>query len=265
MTENVSTEKILKLDRLDLEKKVKEMYKLVAEHPEGKYHFKTGRSLAEELGYNKSELDNIPIESVDSFAGVGNPLSLIEFKPFWKVLDIGSGSGTDSFIAASRLNESGNVTGIDMTAEQLKKSNLLKDKYKITNVNFVESFIEKFSFEDDSFDLVISNGVLNLSPEKQQVFNEINRVLKSGGYLAISDIISEKQLSQKIKCDATLWASCIGGATQEEEYSELIENANLEIIKKEENTSYEFISKQAINASKDYGVKSASYLAKSKK
>ncbi|OLS25049.1 MAG: Demethylrebeccamycin-D-glucose O-methyltransferase [Candidatus Heimdallarchaeota archaeon LC_3] len=253
------------VDKLELETKVKEVYRLVAHHPEEKYHFKMGRSLAEELGYPTEDLNKIPEESIESFAGVGNPLALIDIKSGQRILDLGSGSGMDTFLAALKLKGSGEVIGLDMTKEQLEKSKNIRKKFNIQNVEFIESHIENLPFEDNSFDLVISNGVINLSPEKQQVFKEIKRVLRSDSYLAVSDIISELQLSEKIKCDATLWASCIGGATQENEYSDLIKKVGMEIVKIVNNPNYEFISKQAIDASKKYGVKSTSVLAKTSK
>src|SRR3989338_1972273 len=128
-------------DKQELTIKVKEMYKQVAENPKGKFHFEMGRALAEKLGYLSEELDKIPQESIVSFAGVGYYFDIANLKEGEKVLDLGSGSGMDSFIAAQKVGEKGKVIGIDMTKEQLKKSNQLKQKLNLKNVEFVEGYI----------------------------------------------------------------------------------------------------------------------------
>lgn len=176
-------------------------------------------------------------------------------------MDLGSGSGMDSFIAAMMTGPNGSVQGIDMTDEQLQKSTRLANESGIRNVSFNKGYIESLPFNDNYFDVVISNGVINLSAEKENVFQEIARVLKPGGRMAVSDIISEKQLTEKIVCNASLWAACIGGASQIDYYKSIIANAGLRITESRENSAYEFISKSAVNASRDFGVKSISVLA----
>jgi len=249
------------VNRDELTIKVKEMYKQVAENPKGKFHFEMGKVLAEKLGYSLEELDKVPQESIASFAGVGYYFDLADIKEGEKVLDLGSGSGMDSFIAAQKVGEKGKVIGIDMTKEQLKKSNDLKEKLGLKNIEFVEGYIEFLPFPDESFDVVISNGVINLSVDKAKVFNEISRVLKNEGRIAISDILTEKQLTNNIVCDVKLWASCIGGATQEDSYRSMIQNAGMKIITFKEHPEYQFLSKSAQGATKDFGVKSVSILA----
>jgi TusA-related sulfurtransferase len=151
-----------------------------------------------------------------------------------------------------------------MTDEQLQKAGSLSKQYNFDNVSFRKGYIENLPFDDNSFDVVISNGVINLSPEKAKVFKEIARVLKPNGRMAIADIVSEKSLPDNVVCDATLWASCIGGASQEDEYGDAIKKAGLSMIAVMNNDSYAFISLSAQSASKKYGVKSVSLLAEKK-
>jgi ubiquinone/menaquinone biosynthesis C-methylase UbiE len=174
------------------------------------------------------------------------------------VLDLGSGSGTDVFVAALHVGETGSVTGLDMTDEQLGKARQLRDEAGMDNVSFEKGYIEDLPFEDGAFDVVISNGVINLSPDKERVFEEVHRVLTSGGRLAISDIISERLMPESIKSDADLWAACIGGAEQVDRYTSIVENAGFEVMDLRDNTQYEFVSDQATNACQKYGVKSVS-------
>ena len=252
------------LDKEKLEQEIKAIYRDVAESDSKEFHFETGRSLAEKLGYNPEDLNKIPDAAINSYAGVGHYFDLADLKPGEKVLDLGSGSGMDSFVAMLHVSESGAVTGIDMTEEQVKKANTLAEDSGFKNVNFQQGYIENLPFEDASFDVVMSNGVINLSTEKEQVFQEVSRVLKPGGRLVLSDIISEAQLPDSIKSDADLWASCIGGATYKDRYLSLIKKAGLEIEEVRDNSKYSFISESAANASQKYGVKSISLIARKK-
>jgi len=249
-----------KVDQKDLEKRVKDMYKKVALHPEVEYHFEMGRKLAERVHYPSSTLDAIPSQSIDSFSGVGYYFDLAQLQKGEVVVDLGSGSGMDAFFAATQVGETGEVIGIDMTDEQLEKSSSLRDEAGFSQVVFRKSYIEELPIMSNSIDAVISNGVINLSSEKTKVFNEAARVLKTGGRLAISDIVTEVKLPENISCDATLWAACIGGAIQIDAYKQLIEDAGLEIIKVKDNP-YAFISDNAKGATKQYGIKSISILA----
>ena len=249
------------VDAADLEQKVKQMYRDVALQPQGDYHFEMGRTLAEKLGYEIEFLNTIPEASIESFAGVGYYFDLANIMPGDKVLDLGSGSGMDSFIAALKTSDKGKVIGIDMTDEQLNKAIRLASEYSFSNVEFIKAYIQKLPFDNNLFDVVISNGVINLSPEKEKVFEEAYRVLKPGGRLAIADIVSEKQLPDNIVCNSTLWASCIGGAAQHDYYKQIIERAGFKVCEIRENSSYEFISISALGATKQYGVKSVSIYA----
>jgi arsenite methyltransferase len=248
------------VDVQELEAKVKDMYRHVAEEPQGKYHFELGRPLAEHLGYPADVLDRIPAGAIESFAGVGYFFDLADLSEGESVVDLGSGSGMDVFFAADRVGQSGRVVGIDFTVQQLEKARRIAEESGFAQVELREGRIEKLPVEGASCDCVISNGVINLAPEKEPVFAEAARVLKPGGRLAIADIVSEHQMKESIVCDADLWASCIGGAAQQDAYREAIEAAGLRIEEIRDNP-YEFISDRARDASAKYGVKSVSLLA----
>jgi arsenite methyltransferase len=248
------------VDTQELEAKVKDMYRHVAEEPHGDYHFELGRSLAERLGYPVDDLAEIPERAAESFAGVGYFFDLAELREGEIVIDLGSGSGMDVFFAAHRVGPSGHVVGIDFTTKQLEKARRISAEGRWDQVEFREGRIERLPADDQSFDCAISNGVINLAPDKAEVFREAARVLKPGGRLAIADIVSEQPLKESIVCDADLWASCIGGAAQQDAYREAIESAGMRIDDLRTNP-YEFISDRARDASLKYGVKSVSLLA----
>ncbi|MDV8146960.1 methyltransferase domain-containing protein [Arthrobacter sp. B10-11] len=248
------------VDRDELESKVRELYRLVAQHPAGKYHFRMGRGLAEQLGYPAPLLDLIPAGAVESFAGVGYFFDLANLAAGESVLDLGSGSGMDVFAAALAVGRDGNVVGVDMTPEQLGKAEGLRADADFPHVTFVEGRIDDLPFADASFDCVISNGVINLSPDKGAVFREAARVLRPGGRLAIADIVTEKPLSPKIVCNTDLWAACIGGAAQTATYQEMMTGSGFAIEAARTNI-YEFLSDSARSASEKYGVTSVSFLA----
>jgi arsenite methyltransferase len=249
------------VDTNELEEKVQRMYRAVATEPHGSYHFELGRPLAERLGYPADVLDGLPDGAIESFAGVGYFFDLAELQPGESVVDLGSGSGMDVFFACTQVTPEGLVVGVDFTAEQLSKAQTLAAVAGFAQAEFRAGQIERLPVADDSADCVISNGVINLAPEKDVVFAEAARVLRPGGRLAIADIVSEQQLKHSIVCDADLWASCIGGAAQEDSYRQAIEAAGLRIEDIRRNP-YEFISERARNASAKYGVKSVSLLAR---
>jgi arsenite methyltransferase len=248
-------------DPKELESKVKAMYRSVAENPHGEFHFEMGRAMAERLGYAPADLDRIPQEAIESFAGVGYYFHLADLKPGETVLDLGSGSGMDTFIAALKVGPSGKVIGVDMTDEQRAKAERLRDRDGFQNVSYLKGYIENVPVPAASVDAIISNGVINLATDKSAVFLEATRLLKAGGRLAISDIVTEAQLPETIVCNSTLWAACIGGAAQQDNYRALIEAAGLTLLKVEDNPTYQFISDNARGASKKFGVKSVSLLA----
>lgn len=236
------------------------MYRLVAEQPDAEYHFEMGRQLAERLGYPGDVLDRVPAEAIESFAGVGYFFDLADLKEGESVVDLGSGSGMDVFFAATQVGAGGSALGVDFTAAQLDKARRLARENDFDQVELREGRIEELPLDAESRDCVISNGVINLAPDKGPVFAEAARVLRPGGRLAIADIVTEQQLKDSIVCDADLWASCIGGASQQDAYRAAIESVGLRVEELRENP-YEFISEQAVNASAKYGVKSVSVLA----
>jgi arsenite methyltransferase len=250
------------VDVKDLEHKVQDMYRAVAENPHGEFHFEMGRGLAERLGYPPADLDRIPAEAIESFAGVGHFFHLAALQSGETVLDLGSGSGMDTFIAGLKVGAGGRVIGIDMTDAQRLKAAALRDRDGFGQVEYRKGYIQELPVETDSADCVISNGVINLSPDKARVFREAARVLRPGGRLAIADIVTDVALPESVVCSATLWAACIGGAMQVQAYAREIEGAGLELVRQEENTAYRFISDRAQGAARKYGVKSISLLAR---
>jgi ubiquinone/menaquinone biosynthesis C-methylase UbiE len=248
------------VDVSELDTKVKEMYRAVAENPAGSYHFEMGRGLAERLGYPQSVLDQVPAGAIESFAGVGYFFDLAGLGVGETVVDLGSGSGMDAFVAARLVGSSGRVVGIDFTVEQLAKARRLAVEAGLDHVEFRAGRIENVPVDDASADCVISNGVINLSPNKELVFLEAARVLRPGGRLAIADIVTETPLSEQIVCNTDLWASCIGGAAHREVYLNDIVAAGFTVESMKRNP-YEFISARARNASTRYGVISVSLLA----
>ena len=249
------------LDVVALETKVKAMYRSVALQPEGEFHFEMGRALAERLGYAPADLDAIPAQAIASFAGVGYYFDLARPKPGEKVVDLGSGSGTDSFVAALKVGATGRIVGVDMTDEQLAKAERLRKAGGLAHVEYRKGYIQQTGLEGGAFHLVISNGVINLAPDKGEVFREAARLLRPGGRLALADIVTEKPLPEGITCDATLWAACIGGAMQAGDYVESIRAAGLCVQEMRENPQYLFISKNAQGAARKFGVKSISLVA----
>jgi ubiquinone/menaquinone biosynthesis C-methylase UbiE len=250
-----------RVDAADVELRVKDMYTRVALEPEGSYHFEMGRAMARRLGYADAELDGAPQEAIQSFAGVGYYFDLAELRPGEHVVDLGSGSGMDSFIAAQKVGPEGRVTGIDMTDAQLAKAERLRQRSGPGNLRFQKAFIEATGLPGASWDAVISNGVINLSPDKPAVFSEAARLLRPGGRLAIADIVTEVRLPESVTCNATLWAACIGGAMQLDALADSIERAGFVVTAMKANREYRFLSKSAQSATRAFGVRSVSLIA----
>jgi arsenite methyltransferase len=243
-----------------LEAAVKDMYRAVAREEGAELHFEVGRPLAEHLGYPTAVLDRVPEAALASFAGVGHHLDLARIKPEEHVLDLGSGAGTDVFCAAVMAGADGRVIGIDFTDEQLAKARRLRDEHGFAQVEFEQARIEKLPFADESFDVVISNGVINLSLVKNVVFEEASRVLRPGGRLAVSDIVSARPLKEQTRRNVDLWAACVGGAIPRDAYIEAIEASGLRVSEVRAN-DYRFISDRAQDACATYGVESISLVA----
>jgi arsenite methyltransferase len=248
------------VDRELLESQVQDMYRQVAREEEAELHFALGRPLALRVGYPSELLDAIPAEALASFAGVGYHLDLAALAPGEEVLDLGSGSGTDVFCAAVQVGASGRVVGVDFTDEQIAKARRLRDRDGFAQADFVEASIDDLPFEDASFDVIISNGVINLSPVKQKVFAEAARVLRPGGRLALADIVSGRALKERTRRNVELWAACIAGAIPRDSYLSTLEAAGFRPGEVRTN-DYDFISERALDACSTYGVESISLAA----
>jgi arsenite methyltransferase len=184
---------------------VKVKYQEVATAPKATYHFHTGRVAAERLRYDMAFVDSLPERAVESFAGVGNPFQLRPLERGERVVDAGSGAGFDSFVAARQVGDSGYVVGIDMTPEMLEKSRATAEVLGVSNVEFRNGLLEAMPVEDGWADVVISNGVINLCPDKRAVFGEIRRVLRAGGHLQFADIANGKPVPREALRDIDLW------------------------------------------------------------
>jgi arsenite methyltransferase len=195
----------LPVDPEVLREHVQVKYRDVALAPDGSYHFHTGRRLAARLGYDAAALDALPDRAVESFAGVGNPFQLRGLDPGERVVDVGSGAGFDTFIAAGQVGPSGRVVGVDMTLEMLVKSRATATRLRLDHVEFRDGLAEKLPVEDSWADVVISNGVINLCADKKQVLDEISRVLRPGGWLQFADIANGLPVPPEALRDIDLW------------------------------------------------------------
>src|SRR5947208_3589899 len=194
----------VEIDVALLKSEIKKTYASVSEDPERDFIFPTGRAWAEDLRY-PPELANVPETAVESFAGVANPWQLGRLAPGERVLDLGSGAGTDSLVAAQMVGEQGAVTGIDMTLQMLTKARPAAAEMNASNAEFVESEAERLPFPDASFDVVISNGVIDLIPDKDAVFAEIFRMLTPGGRIQVADVTIQSPVSAEGRRNIDLW------------------------------------------------------------
>jgi arsenite methyltransferase len=188
-----------------LREQVREKYREVAVDPHRSFHFHTGRPLAARLGYDADAVDALPDRAVESFAGVGNPFSLRHLEPGERVVDLGSGAGFDSFIAAGQVGDTGAVVGVDMTPEMLTKSRETAEALGCRHVEFREGLAEALPVEDGWADVVISNGVINLCADKKAVFEEIRRVVRPGGWMQFADIANGRPVPPEALRDIDLW------------------------------------------------------------
>ena len=184
---------------------IKKTYAQVSAEPETEFIFPTGRAWALDLGYPAEMLARVPDGSAESFAGVANPFSLGALQPGEDVLDLGSGAGTDSLVAAQMVGAEGSVTGVDMTPEMIAKARASAEELAVGNVEFVEGEAERMSFADGSFDVVISNGVIDLIPDKDAVYAELFRVLRPGGRLQLADVTVQRPVSEEGRRNIDLW------------------------------------------------------------
>lgn len=219
-----------KLDTTRVLTAVQEMYEDVAAHPEKEFHFPTGRTSCLNLGYPEEELDKIPPSAIESFAGVGYPFLANVIKPGDTVVDIGSGSGVDVLIAKLKTGKEGMVYGIDMTPAMIEKARKNLEEANVNRVRIIEGRADDIPLADNKIDVVTSNGVINLVPDKKQAFDEMYRIVKHGGYIQISDIVLSKPVPEKSKTNAQLWAECIVGAEPVNDYLDIARSAGFKNV-----------------------------------
>jgi arsenite methyltransferase len=200
-----STNRETPVDRDSLRHEVRAKYRDVAETPDATFHFHTGRRLAQRCRYDMSAVAELPDIAVESFAGVANPFALRDLAVGERVVDIGSGAGFDSYLAAHAVGPSGHVIGVDMTPEMIAKSRSTANELGIDHVDFREGFAEELPVEDGWADVVISNGVFNLCPDKRAVFDEVHRVLRPGGTLQFADIANGRPVPEEAVREIDLW------------------------------------------------------------
>ncbi len=218
------------LDEQQVKTAVQEMYEEVAACPNKEFHFPTGRISCLHLGYPEEELDAIPPSSIEPFAGVGYPFLADVISPGDTVVDIGSGSGVDALIAALKAGPEGRIIGIDITPAMIEKARESIEKAGADHIRILEGRADEIPLEDATADVVSSNGVINLVPDKKKAFEEIYRILRHGGHIQISDIVLSKPVSGKSKANPQLWAECIVGAEPVEVYLDLIRSAGFENV-----------------------------------
>ena len=221
---------ITSLQREHIIESVQAMYTEVATQPDKVFHFPTGRSACEFVGYPASQLDAIPATAVESFAGVGYPFAVEAINTGDVILDIGSGSGTDVLISSLLTGTSGKVYALDMTTAMRNKLQANARKASANNIELVQAEAEDIPLPDASVDVVTSNGVLNLVPSKKKAFEEIFRVLKPGGRVQIADIVVSQEVSEACRQDPKLWAECIVGAMEKEDYLQLFRDVGFEDV-----------------------------------
>jgi SAM-dependent methyltransferase len=193
------------VDREELRDQVRDKYRKVAVDPGGSFHFHTGRQAAAHLGYDTDVVDSLPDQAVESFAGVGNPFVLRSLPPGERVIDAGCGGGFDTFIAAKQVGPGGQVIGVDMTEEMIDRSRAAAAALGLDHVEIREGYLEDLPVEDGWADAVISNGVINLCPDKQEAFVEIYRALRPGGWLQFADIANGNRVPAEAMRDIDLW------------------------------------------------------------
>lgn len=219
-----------KLDEPSILDAVQQMYEEVAVSPTKDFHFPTGRESCRYLGYPEEALDDLSDRAVESFAGVGYPFLADAIEPGDTVVDIGSGSGVDALIAGTKTGPEGLVYGIDMTPAMIAKAEENIDEAGLDHVYILEGRADHLPLDDGAIDVVTSNGVFNLAPDKEAAFREVHRVLAPGGRIQIADIVLSEPVSGSSKANPQLWAECIVGAEPEEVYLDLVRSAGFDDI-----------------------------------
>jgi SAM-dependent methyltransferase len=213
------------VDRERLRAGITDKYTEVALEPEKGFHFHTGRPLAAMLGYAPASVDRLPTATIDSFAGTGNPFSMGPIHRGEVVLDMGCGAGFDLLQAAIQTGPTGRAIGVDMTPAMRERARAGADELFLRNVDIRAGYLEELPVEDATIDVVISNGVFNLTPDKEAVMREVRRVLKPGGRFQVGDIIVHIDVPQDAKDDVELWSNCIAGALTRDEWQWVIDSA----------------------------------------
>jgi len=222
---------ITSLQKEHIMQAVQDMYTEVASKPDKQFHFPTGRPACEYVGYPAAQLDALPETAVESFAGVGYPFAADLIRQGDHVLDVGSGSGTDVMIAAMLTGNQGQVYGLDMTAAMRDKLHANARLAGFDHISVIPGNAEDIPLHDGSVDVVTSNGVLNLVPDKRGAFSEIYRILKPGGRVQIADIVVNKEISEQCRQDPKLWSECIVGAMEEQDYLGLFREVGFREVK----------------------------------
>jgi len=206
MTANSSgVAQAIDVDTATLRKAIQDEYREVAEHPDKGFHFHTGRRLTQIVGYKDEWLVGVSERAIETFAGTGNPFAMGELGPGERVVDVGSGGGIDSLVAARMVGPTGQVVGVDMTPAMLERARAAAAQSAVENVEFREAYMEELPVPDGWADVVISNGVLNLTPDKQKTLGEMFRVLRPGGRLQIADILVSRAVPEGAKRKIDLW------------------------------------------------------------
>ncbi len=216
-----------RLDRGRLRTAIEDAFTDLALHPHRRFHFVSGAPLAKRLGYDPALLDGVPRLALESFAGVGNPFRMDRPRPGESVLDIGCGSGVDALIASRLVGPEGCVAAVDMTAAMVERAQLCASNARATNVGVLWGHAESLPLPDESVDVVISNGVFTLTPDKGDAFREIVRVLKPGGRVRIADVVVRWRIPPYVSEALHLWTDCIAGATWIEDYPAILRAAGL--------------------------------------
>lgn len=222
---------ILGFSREKVMNAVKEMYTAVATSPRQRFHFPVGRQACRAVGYPESLLEGLPEEALESFAGVGYPFRAAAIRPGDTVLDVGAGSGTDALIAARLAGPQGKVYALDTTPAMSAKLRTLVSRLGVSNLEVLEGDAESIPLADASVDVVTSNGMLNLVPDKLKAVREIRRVLRPGGRAQIADIVIRRPVTPDCATDPKLWAECVVGATVDEDYLALFRDAGFDGVK----------------------------------
>lgn len=216
--------------RAQLRGAIQDSFSRLAGDPAARMHYDFGRTHAISLGYDERDIDQFAYRSIQAFAGVGNPFSIRPILPGEVVVDIGSGSGSDACIASGLVGPIGNVFGVEMTDEMLSTSREQVRALRCKNITFTKAYAEKIPLPDQMTDVVISNGVINLCPNKDAVFREIYRILKPAGRVQIADIIVEKEIGPHAREQVHLWTDCIAGSITESEYRAILAQAGFKNI-----------------------------------